>query len=104
MAVEIVPLSQARQRLLELAREVDERGKRFLLVRNGVPVSMLIPVEEYEAWQETLDVLGDDETMSSLRRGLSDAKAGRLYRRSRDGRFVRAQRRRTAPGGGHGPR
>ena len=94
MSVEIIPLSKARERLLELARQVDEGGKRFLLVRDGVPVSMLIPVQEYEAWEETLTIVEDPETMASLRRGLRDAAAGRVYRRSSDGRFAKVRCRR----------
>lgn len=89
MSVEIVSLSKAKQRLLELARQVDEGGKHFLLVRDGVPVSMLIPVEEYEAWEETLQILEDAGAMASLRRGLRDARKGRVYRRTADGRFTK---------------
>ena len=94
MAAEIIALSKAKQKLLELARQVDEGGKRFLLVRDGVPVSVLVPVEEYEAWQETLEVLEDAETMASLRRALKDAAAGRVYRRAPDGSFVSERKRR----------
>jgi prevent-host-death family protein len=99
MAAEIIPISKAKQRLLELAREVDEGGKRFVLVRDGVPVSVLVPVEEYEAWQETLEVLEDRETMASLRRGLKDAGAGRVYQRTARGSFVPARRRPKVPKG-----
>jgi prevent-host-death family protein len=94
MAAEIIALSKAKQKLLELARQVDEGGKRFMLVRDGVPVSVLVPVEEYEAWQETLEVLEDADTTASLRRALKDAAAGRVYRRARDGSFVRDRKRR----------
>ena len=94
MTFEIVPLSKAKERLLELARQVDEGGKRFLLVRDGVPVSMLIPVQEYEAWEETLAIIEDPQAMASLRRGLRDAAGGRVYRRSRDGRFAKSRRQR----------
>jgi prevent-host-death family protein len=94
MSVQIMALSKAKQKLLELAREVDEGGKRFLLVRDGVPVSMLVPVEEYEAWEETLAILEDRPTLASLRRGLADAQAGRVYRRTASGRFVKAASRR----------
>lgn len=96
MSVEILPLSTAKQKLLELARQVDEGGKRFLLVRDGVPVSMLIPVEEYEAWEETLAILEDRTSMASLRRGLKDARVGRVFRRTADGKFTPLKRRRRA--------
>ncbi len=93
MSLAIVPLSKAKQNLLRLVRAVDEGGQRFLLVRDGVPVSVLMPVDEYEAWAETLDILDDPETMKSLKRGLADAKAGRLFRLSPDGKFERVPKR-----------
>jgi prevent-host-death family protein len=92
MSIEIIGLSAAKQRLLELARQVDEGGKRFLFVRDGVPVSVLIPVEEYQAWVETLEVLEDRRAVASLRRALRDVRAGRVYRRLPDGRFERVRR------------
>ncbi len=90
--MEMIALSKAERRLLELAREVDEGGKRFLLVRDGVPVSVLMSVEEYEAWIETLEVLEDRRALASIRRGLADVRAGRLFRRTSDGQFARVRR------------
>ncbi len=37
---------------------------------------MLIPVHEYEALEETAEILSDDETLRAIRRGLDDLSAG----------------------------
>jgi hypothetical protein len=50
--------------------------------------------ESRRAWEETLGILEDPEAMASLRRGLRDAAAGRVFRRAADGRFVKVRRRR----------
>ena len=52
-----------------------------------------MPVDEYEAWAETLGILDDAEAMKSLKKGLADAKAGRLYRLALDGKFERVAKR-----------
>ena len=90
--MEMIALSKAKRRLLQLAREVDEGGKRFLLVRDGEPVSVLMSVDEYEAWVETPEVLEDRRALASLRRGLADARAGRLFRRTSEGQFAGVRR------------
>lgn len=98
MSTQIIAVSTAKQKLLELVRRVDEDGKRYLLVRDGVPVSVLVPVEEYEAWEETLAILEDERTMKSLRRGVRDAAAGKVYVRTAQGEFRKAPRKRRPKG------
>ncbi len=53
----IISISKAKMKLLELAREAEELGESFILVRDSVPVGAFIPFEEYEALLETLDIL-----------------------------------------------
>jgi prevent-host-death family protein len=92
MSVAVVSVSTAKQRRLEPVRQVDEGGKRFLLARAGVPVSVLVPVAESEAWEETLAIREDPATIASQRRGLAAAAAGRTSVRAPDGRLVSADR------------
>jgi antitoxin YefM len=40
---------------------------------------MLISVAEYESMQETLDILGDEETMADLRQSREDFATGDVY-------------------------
>jgi PHD/YefM family antitoxin component YafN of YafNO toxin-antitoxin module len=42
------------------------------------PAAVLLSADEYEALQETLEVLEDEETLSALRESEEDVKAGRL--------------------------
>jgi antitoxin YefM len=48
---------------------------------------MLISVAEYESMQETLDILGDEETLADLRQSREDFAAGDVY----SGEQVRAE-------------
>jgi antitoxin YefM len=40
---------------------------------------VVISPEEWEAIEETLEVLGDEETLADLRASEDDVKAGRLF-------------------------
>lgn len=73
-----VPFSRARAELSDLLDEVELRHEHVEITRNGRPVALLVPIEEYESVIETLDILGDDELMEALRRSEDDVQAGRV--------------------------
>lgn len=54
---QLVTISKAKEQLLELARRGQELGESFVILKDGVPVSALLPFEEYESLLETLDIL-----------------------------------------------
>lgn len=54
---QLLPITKAKQKFLELARRNQELGETFIILRDGEPVSALLPFEEYEALLETLDIL-----------------------------------------------
>lgn len=46
-------------------------GKRFVIANRNTPVMVAMPVEDFEALMETLDVLGDSVAMDALDLALS---------------------------------
>ena len=96
MRHKIISISRAKARLLELSREVNEEGRAFLLTKDGAPVSVLIPVEDYEVLLEQEDILSNKETVFALRKALIDEKRGRLWQRSKSGAWVKVTRTKKA--------
>lgn len=74
----VVPFTQARGHLTELIDEVEGRHEHVVITRKGSPAAVLLSPEEYEALQETVEVLQDEETLRSLDRSEVDVVAGRL--------------------------
>lgn len=68
---QILPITKAKQRLLELARRNQELGESFIILKDGEPVSALLPFEEYESLLETLDIL---ETEPDILKKLKSAE------------------------------
>ena len=95
MRHEIISISKAKAKLLALARNVHENGQAYLLTKDGEPVSVLVPIGDYEALLETADVLANPETVHSLERALEDERAGRLWQRNRAGKWVKTKKRKT---------
>ncbi|MBO0802990.1 MAG: type II toxin-antitoxin system Phd/YefM family antitoxin [Nocardiopsaceae bacterium] len=77
--METIPITEAKARIAELADRVAREHDHFTITRNGRSDVMLISVAEYESMQETLDILGDDETLGDLRRSREDFAAGDTF-------------------------
>lgn len=73
-----VPFSVARATLSELLDELQTLQDHVVITRNGRPVAVLMSMDEWESWEETIEVLSDEETMEALKRSEEDVKAGRL--------------------------
>lgn len=73
-----VTLTEAKARLSELLREVQELGERIVITRSGHPAAVLVSTEEYDGLLETLEILADPEMSRAVREGLEDAEKGDL--------------------------
>ena len=73
-----VPFTQARAELSDLLDEVERSHEHVEITRNGRPAAVLMSPEEYEVIQETLETLGDAETLDALRESEADVRARRL--------------------------
>ena len=70
-----VPVREFRTRLAELLAEVADRREHVTVTRRGRPAAVLVPVDEYEALEETAEILSDEDTLAAIRRGLDDLPA-----------------------------
>ena len=73
-----IPFSQARSELTKMLDELASRHEHFVITRNGLPAAVVMSPAEYEAIQETVEVLQDTELLKALRRSGRDVKAGRV--------------------------
>lgn len=74
---QIISITEAKQKLLELARRNVQLGESFVVVRDSVPVSAIIPFDEYESMLETLDILETEpDILNKLKKTQREIKAG----------------------------
>ena len=74
----VVPFTDARATLSDLLDLVENEQEHVVITRKGRPVAIVMSVDEWESWEETIDVLSDPEAMDALRASEEDVKAGRL--------------------------
>jgi prevent-host-death family protein len=77
-----LPFSEVKARLSELADRVEVEHDRILVTRNGRPSFVLMSPDDLESLEESLDILKDDELMTSLRRSRREAATGKRLRLS----------------------
>jgi antitoxin YefM len=75
-----IPITEAKTRLLDLVRDLQAEDDIVAITKNGVPAAVLLSVERFEGFLETIDILSDEKAMTSLRRSLREARAGRWLR------------------------
>ncbi len=73
-----IPFTEARSKLSELLDDLERRHEHVVITRNGRPAGVLIPAAEFEAIEESLEILQDEELLHALRESEDDVKAGRL--------------------------
>ena len=71
-----VPVREFRTHLADLLDEVADRREHITVTRHGRPAAVLVPVDEYEALEETAEILSDEDLLAVIRRGLEDLAAG----------------------------
>jgi len=58
--------------------EVADRRNHVLVTRNGRPAAALVPVDEYEALEESAEILSDPDAMAALELGLAELSKGEV--------------------------
>jgi antitoxin YefM len=71
-----VPVREFRTKLSELLSDVADRRDHVLITRNGKPAAVLVPIDEYEALEETAEILSDSVTLAQIETGLKELAQG----------------------------
>ncbi|MFA6284994.1 MAG: type II toxin-antitoxin system Phd/YefM family antitoxin [Parcubacteria group bacterium] len=72
-----ISITEARRKFFDIAEEVQKPGTYYILTDKGRPKAVMMSVEEFESWQETLEVMQDfpdlkkdlDETEKAIKTG-----------------------------------
>ncbi len=77
--VKTVPVREFRAHLSTLLSDVADRRDHVLVMRNGKPAAALVPIDEYDALEETAEILSDSETLAAIEAGFCPrSRVGRL--------------------------
>ena len=71
------PCASSAAGLSELLNDVADRRDHILVTRNGKPAAAaLVPIDEYQALEETAEILSDPDAIAAIEAGLADLNRG----------------------------
>jgi prevent-host-death family protein len=69
-----MPLSEVKTKLSELVGIVEHRNEAVTITRNGKPIAIIVSKDEYDGWQETVEIMRDGKFMQEIRKGIQSLK------------------------------
>jgi prevent-host-death family protein len=83
--MKVLPLSEVKNNLSKLIEQLGATHEEITVTRNGHAAAIIMSPEEFEGWQETIEILADKEFTQEIRRGIKDVKnKGKVYHRIED--------------------
>jgi antitoxin YefM len=71
-----IPVRDFRSNLAQVLSDVADRRDHVVVTRNGRPAAALVPIDEYEALEETAEILSDPDALHALQAGLGELARG----------------------------
>ena len=72
--METLSLSEAKMKLSELIAKVQSTDTEVVITKNGRPAAVLVSLDEFEGWRETIAIKSDADLMSEIKKGISTLK------------------------------
>ena len=76
VVTKIVPVRELRNELASMIDRVVDLREHVVVTRRGRPAAVLIPVDEYQALEETAEILSDAATLAAIDEGLDEVERG----------------------------
>ena len=72
--MKILPVSAVKMKLSQLIKEVAEHNEEITITKNGKPVAIIVSLDEFDSWKETMIIRTDTELMAEIHRGFANLK------------------------------
>lgn len=69
-----IPASQARSHFYQILEEVGGKWRQLTITLRGKAKAVIMSIDEFNSWQETLDIMSEKKLVKSIKRGLSSKK------------------------------
>ncbi len=73
-----IPITIVRKELTSLPERLSKDSEAITVTRHGKPVLAILPWNLYDAIVETLEILGNEDTMKALRKGMEEMDEGKV--------------------------
>lgn len=77
--VKNISVRRLRSNLAGVLKDVRAHLDRYVISRRGEPEAILMCVDDYEGWLETLEIMSDKGAMDDIRKAKKELKEGKGY-------------------------
>ena len=70
------PVSKLRPNLLKVVNDAQKFGAEFFITRKGEPCAVIVGYDEWESWDETMEIAADRKTLKRIQTSLAYFKRG----------------------------
>ena len=69
--------NEARANFYQIIDEASRGLRQFVITLRGQTKAIIMSAEEFEGWQETLEIMSDKKLVASIKQGVKELKAGK---------------------------
>ena len=77
--VKNISVRKLRQNLAGVLDDVKKCMDRYIVSKRGEPEAVIMCIDDYEGWLETLEIMSSKETMAQIRQARQELAAGKSY-------------------------
>lgn len=74
-----LPATKVRQQFFRLVEEAEKPGHSITITVAGEPKVVMMSAEDFEGWQETLEIMADKKLMQDIKKALQEIKKGKVH-------------------------
>jgi len=75
--VNTISLKQLRPELAAIIKDIDTKLDRYIVMKRGRPVAVMMSPDDYDGLLETIEILSDKETAKRIRKAKKEIKEGK---------------------------
>ncbi|MFH1248014.1 MAG: type II toxin-antitoxin system Phd/YefM family antitoxin [Candidatus Omnitrophota bacterium] len=73
----MISLKALRPGLPAVIKDIDNKLDRYIVIKRGKPVAVMLSPEDYEAMLETIEILSDKECVKRIKQAKREIAAGK---------------------------
>ena len=77
--VKNISVRKLRAELAHVLDDVTARFDRYVISKRGKPEAVLMCIDDYEGWLETLEIMSDKKALADIRKAKKELARGKYY-------------------------
>lgn len=75
--VNLITLKELRPELPNVIKNIDQKLDRYIITRRGKPMAIMMSIDDYEGFSETVEILSNKETVRRIKQAKKEIKEGK---------------------------